>query len=92
MATITEVYEAIKLGEIDTVEEYLESFEEGSNAIMERVTQLLYVAIDQQQLDIVKLLINYNANPENYTGWALIYARTRGNIEIINYLKNPTAC
>jgi hypothetical protein len=86
MATITETYEAIKLGDIDTVETYLESITDVNNTKLKIIDTLLAYAVDQDQVDIVKLLVSQNANPQTYNNWLLKYAYEKGSLRLINYL------
>ncbi len=83
---ISEVYDAIKAGDATTVETYLQGIEDVTNAKLKVIDSLLAYAAAQDQVEIVKLLVNYNGNPETYNQWLLKYAYANGSQALINYL------
>lgn len=98
MIKTPEVYEFIKHGNEDKVKEYLDQFNNTANKlVLEKLQNLLAYAIDWKQLCIIKLLIEYSANPRMINRFAMYYATQNTNaipdLNIIVYLKqNQTLC
>jgi ankyrin repeat protein len=94
---VSEVYEAIKLNDIDTVSTYLDAMTNIKWENTKFVDSLLYHAIYYNRFEIMKKLIcTYHANPgTNYDpefppfhDWALILAKERGSIKMREFLLN----
>jgi len=78
MVTTNEVYEYIKLGNIDKVKEYLEALPDIVNSQnMKIIYSLFYYALDWKKTDVVIMLVDHwRADPdvfakftEYYTSW-----------------------
>jgi ankyrin repeat protein len=84
--TITDVYTAIKESDLETVQTYLESVTDVNNSKLKTIDSLLAYAVEQDEVEIVKLLVSFNANPEVYNNWLLKYAYEKGSRNLITYL------
>lgn len=93
MAILTpELYEAIRLNNVDLVQEYIDQFDNVANKLtLEKLQNLLAYAIDWKKLDIIKILIKNSANPEMTNRFASYYMTQNTNavpsLEIIAFLK-----
>ena len=100
MIKTEELYEYIRLNNIEKIEEYLiqENSKPVSNPILKKLQLLLAYSIDWKRLDIIKLFIKYSADPDMINRFAMYYATTRTNAlpsnEIIDYLREgePKKC
>ncbi len=91
MSTITEIYDAIKDDDTATVEAYLQDIDPVTIHQIEKLDNLLQFAIRFDKLDMVKLLVSYNANPEVYCQMGLFYATSNyGSKEMVDYLIGNT--
>lgn len=93
MIVTQELYDYIKLDNVAKVEEYLiqENEKEVTAAMLTKLQNLLAYAIDWKRLEIIKLFIQYSANPKMFNRFAMYYATTQTNglpsNDIINYLR-----
>ena len=87
MATIDELYDSILFDDTEALEEYLQSIDPVTYHQLDKIKSLLAYAVDKNKIDAVKLLIEYNANPEMWSDWLFILAKEKGSLAMQNYLK-----
>jgi hypothetical protein len=86
--TTEELYEFIKGGDVDSIQTYLNSIDPITYPQLQKIDNLLVQAVIFDKIDIVKLLIAYNANPEQYNNWVLTIAQMYNcSTELLNYLR-----
>lgn len=87
--TIDEVYDAIKEGDTDGLTTWLDALEV-SPAILKILDSLCIYCVKYNQLDVLKLFVEYAANitvPWN-SNYLLEYAVQLGRRDMIEYLKD----
>jgi hypothetical protein len=91
MIKTPELYEYIRLNNVAKIQEWLDQLDNVANKEnLDKLQNLLAYAIDWKKLDIIKLLIEYSANPEMTNRFASYYMTQNTNaipdLEIIAYL------
>ena len=83
------IYTAIKFGDTETVETYLQSIETVTYPILKKIDNFLAHAVNHSQLEVLKLLVNYNAeiNRPFDGSFLLETAIQRGDHAITLYLR-----
>ena len=85
------LHKAVEEGDLDTIDEFLEDDTINVNERDERGWMPIHYAVDYDELDIVKALIEYGANVNGGTLDGLNpmeIAKDNGNNELQNYLKS----
>lgn len=82
-----ELYKFIKEDDLDSLEEYLQSVDPVTYPQLKKIDSLISYAIMWDKLDAIKLLISYNANPEQYMNLVDLARMYNCSDETINYLK-----
>lgn len=86
--TTEELYETIREDDLSSLEEYLQSIDPVTYPQLKKIDNLLSYAIMWDKIGSVKLLISYNASPEQYNDWSLKLAEMYNcSTELITYLK-----
>lgn len=86
--TTEQLYDLIKDGDVDSIQTYLNSIDPVTYPQLKKIDNLLVQAVIWDKIDIVKLLISYNANPEQYNNWVLTIAEMYNcSSELLNYLR-----
>ncbi len=91
MPTIDNIYDAIIANDTDTLKEYLEGLE-ANNTQLDKIKSLAFMSIYHNRVDCLKILISQKADITFPIGWALIYAKERGSLEIYNYIRTGETC
>lgn len=87
MFNLETVYQAIKIGDVDYLTNYLDSLTEINNKTLDKLNTFMFQAIKYRQTEIIKLLIcTYGANPQVYNNWAMKNAFFFDSLETINLL------
>ena len=86
---MTALFNAVQHNRLDVVKVVLHNKDINSHLVKDNTNKLLFMAIKNDNLEIVQTLLEHHANPNLpniYHETALVYAAERGNLAIVNAL------
>jgi hypothetical protein len=88
MVTIDEIYEYIRSGNVEKVQEYLDRLVPSGSIALSKLNNFMSVAINFKQLKVIQLLVAYGASIQSLNNVNMVVSFERGDLDIYNYLLN----